>query len=371
MGIGSAKFTEGDRSCRRAFTLVELLVVIAIIGTLVGLLLPAVQSAREAARMSACQNHLKQIGLAVLNFESARNQFPPLQIDTSGFTWAAPVKLNTIGFATLFVHILPFIEAQTVYDKFYIQEPISFWDATGSSAASPAPSWGTTYPPRNYSWLKNSKCYVGPTYLCPSRRTSTSPVFNNDQYYPHDYAVVTYRADTQCWLRSGSEQAILPGQPLNVDADRLTVGGFIASKTKDITDGLSSTLKIGEKHITRGRWVGDSHSGRNDGTSLYGMKYGGLNGTTAINDPDKTYVYPQGGELFMARNLKNHPLGRGEQDVFTDINASGAAQFGSWHPGSCNFVLCDGSVATLSVSIDQTLLEQLAQRKDGSSARLP
>ncbi len=340
----------------RFFALVELLAVIAIIGILVGLLLPAVQTAREAARMSACQNNLKQIGLAVLNFESARNQLPPLQIDTSGYTWPSPVSFNTIGYATLFVHILPFVDAQSVYNNFKIQEPISYWGNAGNDCS-------------NYTWLKNSKCYVGSTYLCPSRRTSTLPVFNNDKYYPHDYAVVTYRADTQCWLRSGSEQAIMPARPLNVDTSLRTVGGFIASKTKDITDGLSSTLMIGEKHITRVRWVGSAHSGLNDGTSLYGMKYGGLNGTTA--SPEGGWVYPQGGELFMARNLKNHPLGRGEKDVFTDMNASGAAQFGSWHPGACNFVLCDGSVVTLSVSIDQTLLEQLAQRKDGSTAKVP
>ena len=340
----------------RGFTLVELLAVIAIIGVLVGLLLPAVQSAREAARMSACQNNLKQIGLAVLNFESGRNQFPPLQIDTSGYTWPSPVSYNTIGYATLFVHILPFVDAQSVYDKFKIQEPISYWGNAGSDCS-------------NYSWIKDAKCYVGPTYLCPSRRTSTATVFNNDKYYPHDYAVVTYRADTQCWLRSGSEQAIMPAQPLNVDTSLRTVGGFIASKTKDITDGLSSTLMIGEKHITRLRYVGSTHSGLNDGTSLYGMKYGGLNGTTA--SPEGGWVYPQGGEMFMARNLKDHPLGRGQTDVFTDMNASGAAQFGSWHPGACNFVLCDGSVVTLSVSIDQPLLEQLAQRKDGSTGKVP
>jgi prepilin-type N-terminal cleavage/methylation domain-containing protein/prepilin-type processing-associated H-X9-DG protein len=356
MGIGSVGFWSGDRTSRRAFTLVELLAVIAIIGVLVGLLLPAVQSAREAARMSACQNNLKQIGLAVLNFESGRNQLPPLQIDTSGYTWPSPVSFNTIGYATLFVHILPFVDAQSVYDNFKIQEPISYWGNAGSDCS-------------NYTWLKNSKCYVGPTYLCPSRRTSTATVFNNDKYYPHDYAVVTYRADTQCWLRSGSEQAIMPAQPLNVDTSLRTVGGFIASKTKDITDGLSSTLMIGEKHITRLRYVGSTHSGLNDGTSLYGMKYGGLNGTTA--SPEGGWVYPQGGEMFMARNLKNHPLGRGQTDVFTDMNASGAAQFGSWHPGACNFVLCDGSVVTLSVSIDQTLLEKLAQRKDGSTAKVP
>ena len=88
---------------RRGFTLVELLVVIAIIGVLVGMLLPAVQSAREAARRMSCQNNLRQFGLAMLNYESGRRHFPPTGTRTSG----------TAGWS-LHARILPYAEEQTI-----------------------------------------------------------------------------------------------------------------------------------------------------------------------------------------------------------------------------------------------------------------
>jgi prepilin-type N-terminal cleavage/methylation domain-containing protein len=97
-------------SKRRAFTLVELLVVIAIIGLLVALLLPAIQAAREAARRSQCKNNLKQIGLALHNYESARGAFPP------GFVSRA-AALNEAGLGPGWgwaAHILPYLEESTL-----------------------------------------------------------------------------------------------------------------------------------------------------------------------------------------------------------------------------------------------------------------
>src|SRR2546427_5297251 len=89
---------------RSGFTLVELLVVIAIIGVLVALLLPAVQAAREAARRMSCSNNLKQLSLALHNYESTFSSLPPAGIDTNQMSWV--------------VMLLPYMEQQPLFDKF-------------------------------------------------------------------------------------------------------------------------------------------------------------------------------------------------------------------------------------------------------------
>ena len=122
----------------RAFTLVELLVVIAIIGSLVAILLPAVNAAREAARRSQCQNNLKQIGLAILNFESAQQKFPP------GQTWTTQSgREGSIDYAWSAL-TLAFLEESSLHDKLDFKR--SYLEPSNQVAAAQSI----------------------PTYLCPS-----------------------------------------------------------------------------------------------------------------------------------------------------------------------------------------------------------
>src|SRR5215210_5156401 len=125
-----------------AFTLVELLVVIAIIGMLIALLLPAIQAAREASRAAQCKNHLKQIGLATLQFESTRNCFPPARLKSRG---SQSLVCETTQPSWL-VRILPFLEESSQYARWNLNDPYE------------------SHPP-------DVREFIPAVYICPTRRT--------------------------------------------------------------------------------------------------------------------------------------------------------------------------------------------------------
>jgi len=130
---------------RRGFTLVELLVVIAIIGVLVALLLPAVQAAREAARRSTCQNNLRQIGLALVNYHDVHGILPSGSPDCC----SVPGSLWTTS-------TFPFIEQRAVYDQIDFTEPFNNLRANGEAVQS-----------------------VVPTFICPSGDRANEPIFTD------------------------------------------------------------------------------------------------------------------------------------------------------------------------------------------------
>jgi prepilin-type N-terminal cleavage/methylation domain-containing protein len=304
---------------QRAFTLVELLVVIAIIGVLVSLLLPAVQAAREAGRRTQCLNNLKQIGLAVHNYHDTYKVSPP------SHTGGAP---SNDKYGTFFVVILPFIEQQNLFNQFDLKQT---WDAGPNPAA--AASDGA----RLSAWV------------CPSRRSHGELSDAEAQVgATGDYAVVSVPAPGEAYQHQYLGADVLWGMLIGAERNGVRYKGRIGFQK--VTDGLSNTLMIGEKHIH----VNEMNKGGSNGGSADGNVY--VNQTTGW------------WECHSVRNAGDpQGLGTGPQD-----QRNGRWHlFGSWHPGICQFTMGDGSVRQVPNVIDLTTLTRLADRRDGLTAEVP
>lgn len=295
------------------FTLVELLVVISIIGVLIGLLLPAVQYAREAARRAACQNNLKQISLALLNYESSLRKLPPGYLHKFGPS-GSNYEANHMGFSWGAM-ILPQLEQNAVYAEFDFVFPV--WDARNLVARE-----------RHLS-----------VFLCP-----TDPFSANNFVVRHDssgvaqdrYAAGSYAA---CWGPS-SETVNLDDTPL------LSRGVYYRnSRTRlaDITDGLSNTFAIGERtngpipqsHVTTG------------GHSLFETAWAAAARELTDLADDHGHMV-----LFETQFLPNQIDG--------DDKGLSAP-----HNGVAQFALCDGSVHTISNKIDASVYDAFGTRSGG------
>lgn len=307
-----------------AFTLVELLVVIAIIGILVALLLPAVQSAREAARRITCQNHMKQLGLALLNYESSRQRFPAGLVPRSDGTLPADI-MDQPAFGWQ-VALLPQVEESQVYD-FIKLVSVGFTE----------PRW---WDPNDFD--RDAAEKVLSLFICPSdpmsNRNPKRNFFGN--HGKSNYvAVVGPRLDKEIKEITnlqdiGWEQS----EAVSSAEERLTLKwpGVMypnsATEIREITDGTSKTFIFGERDGERGAstWCGTD-------------RYSWMNT-----------------QLGCASSVPQYTL-----NAITTDDATTWSAFGSVHPGGAYFARVDGSVGFINDSIDGKLYENLANKSDG------
>jgi prepilin-type N-terminal cleavage/methylation domain-containing protein len=213
---------------RRAFTLVELLVVIAIIGVMVGLLLPAVQSAREAARRMQCSNNMKQFGLALHNYHGVHNAFPYRQ----GGTGSGPNEVTNGNNGGANMLILPFLEQAALYEQ--MSSPLTAngktWQRWG-----PIPSDGS-YPPYTVQV---------PTFRCPSAPDTLVPPWTCSTNYGYSAGDSSFAASQQT-----SPANFDISNHANSNNARQNFRGLFGFESRrrfsDILDGTSNTVAMGE-----------------------------------------------------------------------------------------------------------------------------
>jgi len=310
---------------RRAFTLVELLVVIAIIGILVAMLLPAVQSAREAARRMQCVNHLKQLGLAAHNHHSANGHFPAggwvwvwVGDADRGFDWRQP--------GSWIYNVLPYLEEETLHglpgdgDRMHI------------STAQKSVARKMTMTPLS-------------VMNCPTRRTSQAypnvhPTEPRNAFWATEVARSCYAGNAGSvplggeWVSSYAAAETTHPWP---DTSGRTGIFYPASETRirDVKDGTSKTFLFGEKYV---------------GTDDY---------ETGANGGDNQSMYV-GFDVDVARYTTDFWL------PFPDTpGVDFHDNFGSAHPSGLHFAMCDGSVRHVVYDIDVDTWVNLGNRRDG------
>lgn len=321
---------------KSGFTLVELLVVIAIIGILVGLLLPAVQSAREAARRMSCSNNMKQLGLAVHNFESTFKKIPP------GFTQER-IASRFQGHS-VFYYLLPYFEQSNLYNLMDKDIPIN-------NVASD-PSMGLAATPIS-------------TLLCPSDQLELEPLpFPSDS--PREfYGSTSYIANggsRPVFATSATNDGMFMATGSRARKAREAPTG-IEVRFRDATDGLSNTLLFGEKsHLDR-NFDTFTAQGWTGGSTIQGWsRWYPAGGDVGLSNIMGGAFAPINFTIPWASGEPGAPGSRGAWFVWQDRRLSA---FGSLHTGGANVTLADGSVRFLSESIPQTLLALYCQRADG------
>ncbi len=344
---------------KSGFTLVELLVVIAIIGILVGLLLPAVQAAREAARRMQCSNNMKQLSLAMFNYESAFRRFPSRKYGTTGTTGTIQTAntnntLHNSGRVCGFVALLPFFEQTAMANGIQSGDP-----SLGISAGGPRGDWSAGAPNR-FIWND-----VPAALRCPSD-AGLNPTAKHMSY------------------------AMCVGDQVAGINDGIVRGMFGRYKWRSIgemSDGTSNTVGISELRnqgpTGNGGQFGFAATAKGVRIQMaYANNVSGLSASPIVCRATHDGTFFLAGQIVFGRRGINWTDGPASYCAFNTVsspNSANCAEAGTWgdqanmllpassgHAGGVNAAICDGSVRFVSNSID-TGNQALAQSSGGAS----
>ncbi len=340
------------------FTLVELLVVIAIIGILVALLLPAIQAAREAARRAQCQNNIKQITLALLNFHDTAGEFPRGLYDAAkpDPNWSK-YEEDGLGWAT---KILPQLEEPAVYDRL-VRNGIPGYDGNPWKPGifDNAKKAGKTPLPGGETVLGAFRCpSVGlPDNVPPGSFWGVSGPFPNEGYATAHYKASRGYCDRGMFWRKaeGLDAKVCPpdaplidinGDGVLNDSDKVTKAAITRIRIQDVLDGTSKTIAVGEAAYTVSveefpTWIGSSF---------------GEDGSVMFKTQDLINCGISG--------VKSFPLTQAEILRMPGGSAQDDCSF-SWHNNGAFFGFVDGSVHFLSENVELRVLALLGDRMDG------
>ena len=308
---------------RYAFTLIELLVVIAIIAILIGLLLPAVQKVREAAGRMSCSNNLKQLALAVHNYESTHKIIPTGSNDKMGYYIGWPGR------------ILPYLEQEGRITRMH-QMNADPWKNIMPYRFRNAPHFGA-----DPVFVESIKAFICPSSELGPKSPDAPSAYPAEQNTP-DQAGLHYRANGG----SAVDDIVIGSQ--NAHATYTTSGVIYplsAVRITDIKDGASNTILIGEASTAIGR----TNTGLSGWATIMPWNWGFYYYTTA----------PGAGALMIDHKMVQFPIN------YKGVYLTNAMPYGSAHAGGANLVFCDGSVKFLASSTNLQTLQRLATRAKG------